>query len=150
MLQEIGKKENVTSWLNERIASKERIMGFGHRIYRTEDPRSKILKELARENANRETFELASFVESEARKLLHAEHPERPLHTNVEFYSSLVLNATGIPTDMFTSTFACSRLFGWIAHIMEQLADNRLYRPDSEYVGPLDLTVPKADTMKSK
>jgi citrate synthase len=143
MLQEIGQAENVTPWLKERIANKERIMGFGHRIYRTEDPRSKILKKLAKEIANPETFALASQVESEARKLLQEEHPERPLDTNVEFYSSLVLNAVGIPTDMFTATFACARSFGWVAHIMEQLADNRIYRPDLEYVGPLDLGVPK-------
>jgi citrate synthase len=143
MLMEIEKPENASSWLRSKIANKERIMGFGHRIYRTEDPRSKILKKLAMEIADRETFELASTVESEARKLLSAEHPERPLDTNVEFYSSLVLNAVGIPTDMFTPTFACARLFGWVAHIMEQLADNKLYRPSSEYVGPLDLSVPK-------
>jgi citrate synthase len=143
MLEEIGKAENASSWLKSKIQNKERIMGFGHRVYRTEDPRSKILKKLAKEIADPQTFELASVVESEARKLLSAEHPERALDTNVEFYSSLVLNAVGIPSDMFTATFACARVFGWISHIMEQLADNRLYRPDSEYVGPLDLSVPK-------
>jgi citrate synthase len=148
MLQEIGEAENASPWLRARISNNERIMGFGHRIYRTEDPRSRILKKLAKENANRETFALASRVESEAIKLLQAEHPERPLDTNVEFYSSLVLNAVGIPTDMFTSSFACARVFGWVAHIMEQLADNRIYRPDSEYVGPLDLSVPKKDAKK--
>jgi citrate synthase len=143
MLEEIGKPEKASSWLESKIQNKERIMGFGHRVYRTEDPRSKILKKLSKEIANKETFELALTVEMEARKLLSKEHPERPLDTNVEFYSSLVLNAIGIPTDMFTSTFASARVFGWIAHIMEQLVDNRLYRPDSKYVGPLDLNVPR-------
>lgn len=144
MLQEIEKPENASAWLKERLANNERIMGFGHRIYKTEDPRSKILKELAKENADPDIFALATTVETEARKLLQAEHPARPLDTNVEFYSSLVLSAVGIPTDMFTSTFACARAFGWIAHIMEQLADNRVFRPNSEYVGPLDLRVPEA------
>jgi citrate synthase len=149
MLQEIEKPENASPWLKEKLANKERIMGFGHRVYRTEDPRSKILKRLAKEVAYPETFALATTVETEARKLLRAEHPDRPLDTNVEFYSSLVLNAVGIPTDMFTSTFACARAFGWVAHIMEQLADNRLFRPSSEYVGPLDLKVPEVwDTKK--
>ena len=143
MLQDIGSAENAGTWLSAKLEKRERIMGFGHRVYRTEDPRSKILKKLAKENADPATYDLASKVEEEARRLLQKEHPERPLDTNVEFYSSLVLNAVGVPTDMFTSTFACARAFGWIAHIMEQLEDNRLFRPSSEYVGPLELSVPK-------
>ena len=79
---------------------------------------------------------MAESVEREARRALHAEHPERPLDTNVEFYSSLVLNAVGIPKDIFTATFSCARVSGWIAHIIEQLSDNRIIRPESEYVGP--------------
>ena len=114
-------------------------MGFGHRVYRTQDPRSKVLKTLAKRIARPEIFELADFVETRARELLHEKHPERVLDTNVEFYSSLVLNAVGIPADMFTATFACSRLVGWTAHILEQLSDNRLFRPESEYVGPENL-----------
>jgi citrate synthase len=143
MLMEIKAEDNATPWLTSHLKNKERIMGFGHRVYRTEDPRSKILKKLARENADPKTFALADKVEHEARRLLSAEHPERPLDTNVEFYSALVLNSVGIPTDMFTPTFASARSFGWIAHIMEQLSDNRLYRPASEYVGPLGLSLPK-------
>jgi citrate synthase len=143
MLQEIGQASKVTSWLSARLEKGDRIMGFGHRIYRTEDPRSKILKKLAKENAKPDTFLLASTVETEAIKLLQAKHPERPLDTNVEFYSSLVLNAVGIPTDLFTSTFACGRIVGWTAHIIEQLSDNRLIRPSAEYVGPEGLTLEK-------
>lgn len=150
MLSEIRNEENATPWLTSHLKNKERIMGFGHRVYRTEDPRSKILKKLARENADPKTFALASKVEKEARRLLSAEHPERPLDTNVEFYSSLVLNSVGIPTDMFTPTFACARAFGWVAQIMEQLADNRLYRPASEYIGPLGLSFPKSESLKEK
>ncbi len=108
-------------------------MGFGHRVYRTEDPESKVLKRIAKRISRPEVFELAEVVETTARNILREKHPERTLETNVEFYSSLVLNAVGIPVDMFTATFACSRLVGWSAHIFEQLADNRLFRPESEY-----------------
>jgi citrate synthase len=136
MLTEIGSKARAEKWLQERIDSDGRIMGFGHRVYRTEDPRSKVLKSIAKKIAKPEVFELADFVEATAREMLRKKQPERVLDTNVEFYSSLVLNAVGIPTDMFTATFACSRLVGWTAHILEQLSDNRLFRPESEYVGP--------------
>jgi citrate synthase len=136
MLKGIGKKENSRPWLKERIDSGQKIMGFGHRIYRTEDPRSRVLKEIARRVSDPEIYELATTVEEDARELLHKSHPERILDTNVEFYSSLVLNAISIPTDMFTPTFASARVVGWIAHIMEQLSDNRIFRPESEYIGP--------------
>ena len=117
-------------------------MGFGHRVYRTEDPRSKILKQLAKQIVDPELFKLATTVEEEARRLLREEHPDRVLDTNVEFYSSLVLHAVGVPPELFTCTFACARTVGWTAHIIEQLQDNRLFRPTAEYVGPLDLKVP--------
>jgi len=117
-------------------------MGFGHRIYRTEDPRSKALKVIAKRIASPEIFGLAESVEENARELLRERHPERALETNVEFYSSLVLNAVGIPSDMFTPTFACARIVGWTAHILEQLSDNRLFRPESEYKGPEGLSLP--------
>ena len=136
MLTEIGSKARAEKWLQKRIESGGRIMGFGHRVYRTEDPRSKVLKSIAKKIAKPEVFELADFVETTAREMLRKKQPERVLDTNVEFYSSLVLNAVGIPIDMFTATFACSRLVGWTAHILEQLSDNRLFRPESEYVGP--------------
>jgi citrate synthase len=141
MLQSIEDPVRSEKWLSERLAKKEKIMGFGHRVYRTEDPRSKILKMLAKQNANPKTYELAEAVERDARKLLFAAHPERPIDTNVEFYSSLVLNAVGIPTDMFTATFASARVVGWTAHITEQLADNRLIRPSANYIGPEGLSV---------
>ncbi len=141
MLQAVGDPARATSWLTERLKKGERIMGFGHRIYRTEDPRSKVLKMLAKENSDPKIFALATTVESEAIRLLHEEHPERPLDTNVEFYSSLVLNAVGIPPDMFTPTFASARVVGWTSHIMEQLSDNRIIRPSAEYVGPEGLTL---------
>ena len=139
MLQSIGMPDKARPWLKERLARGDRIMGFGHRVYRTEDPRSKVLKRLAREIVDPGLFNLASTVESEARDLLRAEHPERAIDTNVEFYSSLVLHGVGIPPELFTCTFASARTVGWTAHIMEQRLDNRLFRPQAEYKGPQDL-----------
>jgi citrate synthase len=139
MLQSIGKPENARAWLTERLAKDERIMGFGHRVYRTEDPRSRVLKRIAKEIVDPELFELASTVETEARELLLREHPERAIDTNVEFYSSLVLHAVGIPPELFTCTFASARTVGWTAHIIEQRLDNRLFRPQAEYRGPQGL-----------
>ncbi len=141
MLESIGEEELVETWLLDRLARNERIMGFGHRIYRTEDPRSKVLKGIASKISDPKTFALANTVEEVARRILQQRHPERPLDTNVEFYSSLVLNAVGIPTDLFTPTFACSRVFGWIAQILEQLENNRIFRPTTEYVGPPNLSL---------
>ncbi len=142
MLQSIGKPERARAWLEERVAKGDRIMGFGHRVYRTEDPRSKVLKRLAKELVEPDLFHLASAVESEARELLKENHPDRVIDTNVEFYSSLVLHAVGIPPELFTCTFACARSVGWTAHIVEQRKDNRLFRPESEYKGPADLDLP--------
>jgi len=139
MLQSIGRPESAREWLRECLAKGDRIMGFGHRVYRTEDPRSKVLKRLAKELVKPDLFHLASTVESEARELLREDHPNRVIDTNVEFYSSLVLDAVGIPPELFTCTFACARSVGWTAHIVEQRKDNRLFRPESEYKGPADL-----------
>jgi citrate synthase len=110
-------------------------MGFGHRVYRVYDPRAKILKAMC-ERMNPKFFALASKVEEMALQILHEEHPERPQSTNVEFYSAGVLQAIGLPKDYFTPTFAVSRASGWTAHVLEQVANNRLIRPQSEYVGP--------------
>jgi citrate synthase len=143
MFMEIGESSKSRRWLEDRVSAGGKIMGFGHRIYRTEDPRSKALKIIAKRIASPEIFALAEGVEEAARELLREKHPERALETNVEFYSSLVLNAVGIPTDMFTTTFACSRVVGWTAHVLEQLTDNRLFRPESEYIGPEGLSLAK-------
>jgi citrate synthase len=128
--------------LQKKIERHEKIMGFGHRIYRTEDPRSRALKEIAKKIADPEIYALAVTVEDDARELLRKAHPDRVLDTNVEFYSSLVLHAVGIPPNMFTPTFACARIVGWIAHMMEQLEDNKIFRPESEYTGPEGLQLP--------
>jgi citrate synthase len=114
---------------------KVRFMGFGHRVYRTYDPRAKILKALC-QRLNPKFYELASKVEETALALLHEEHPERPQATNVEFYSAGVLQAIGLPKEYFPPTFAVSRVAGWSAHVLEQGSHNRLIRPQSEYIGP--------------
>ena len=111
-------------------------MGFGHRIYKTTDPRSEELKELAR-LANSHDLALAKHVEERALALLDELKPGHEIHTNVEFYSSVVLDAVGLPGDFFTPTFAASRIIGWTAHVLEQSANNRLIRPNSDYIGPL-------------
>ena len=134
-LQQIGTADKAEHWMREARKRKVRFMGFGHRIYRTYDPRAKILKALC-ERLNPKFYELASKVEETALAILHEEHPERPQATNVEFYSAGVLQAIGLPTEYFPPTFAVSRVAGWSAHVLEQSANNRLIRPQSEYIGP--------------
>ena len=134
-LEQIGTAENAEHWMREARKQKVRFMGFGHRVYRTYDPRAKILKALC-ERLNPKFYELASKVEETALALLHEEHPERPQATNVEFYSAGVLQAIGLPKEYFPPTFAVSRVAGWSAHVLEQSTHNRLIRPQSEYIGP--------------
>jgi len=134
-LELIGTPENAEPWMREARKRKVRFMGFGHRVYRVYDPRAKILKALC-ERLNPKFYSLATEVEEVALRILHEEHPERPQSTNVEFYSAGVLQAVGLPKEYFTPTFASSRAAGWTAHVLEQVANNRLIRPQSEYVGP--------------
>jgi len=134
-LEQMGTAENAERWMREARQKKVRFMGFGHRIYRTYDPRAKILKALCA-RLNPKFYELASKVEETALQILHEEHPERPQATNVEFYSAGVLQGIGLPKEYFPPTFAVSRVAGWSAHVLEQSANNRLIRPQSEYIGP--------------
>jgi citrate synthase len=134
-LEKIGTPENAEPWLRGALERKERFMGFGHRVYRTYDPRAKILKKMA-ERLNPQFFALASKVEEVALAILQERHPERPQATNVEFYSAGVLQSVGLPKDLFTPTFAMSRAAGWSAHVLEQVKNNRLIRPAAEYIGP--------------
>jgi citrate synthase len=138
MLEAIGAAENVDAWLTAALDRGERLMGFGHRVYRAEDPRAEILRGMAREASTPEFFELSRRTEERALAMLHERKPDRRLYTNVEFYSAAVLSAVGLPGDMFTPTFAVSRVVGWTAHVLEQVANNRLIRPQSEFVGPTD------------
>lgn len=134
MLQEIGSPERAEAWVKDALARKERIMGFGHRVYRTMDPRAVHLKEMARQLGERagdtRWFEIQEVIERVMRE-------EKGLYPNVDFYAATVYHHLGIETDLFTPMFAISRITGWTAHIMEQYAHNRLIRPRSHYVGPL-------------
>lgn len=144
MLNAIGSLENVEPWLRQAVARKERLMGFGHRVYKTEDPRAEELRGMSRV-ADPEEFVLASRVEEVALAILHESKPDSRLYTNVEFYSAVLMNSVGLRPDLFTPTFAVSRVAGYTAHILEQSHDNRLIRPESDYIGPLDLKfVPRA------
>lgn len=126
-------------WLRNALASGERLMGFGHRAYKTTDPRAEELRGMA-ELASPAEFELAHRVEDLALALLEETKPGRKLYTNVEYYSAVLLSSVGLPGDLFTPTFAASRMVGYTAHILEQVSNNRLIRPESEYTGPMSAT----------
>ena len=136
MLDAIGRPDRADAWIAERLARREILFGFGHRAYKTEDPRGLVLHRIARTVADPARFELAEAVERSALAALRKARPEARLFTNVEYFSALVLEAVGLPREMFTPTFAVARTAGWTAHALEQAADNRLIRPDVEYVGP--------------
>lgn len=135
MLNEIGSAENVDSWLTKALDNNERLMGFGHRVYKAEDPRAEVLRGLAETASDPDFFALSKTTEERALAMLEERKPGRRLYTNVEFYSAAVLAAVGLPGDMFTPTFAVSRAVGWSAHVLEQTSNNRLIRPQSEFVG---------------
>jgi citrate synthase len=133
MLLEIGDEDKVDAWVAEQLAMKRKIMGIGHRVYKTLDPRAPHLKRMAIE-LTRELGEPKWIRMSERIAQLMLE--QKGLHANVDFYSATVYYSLGIPLDLFTPIFAISRTSGWTAHILEQLSNNRLFRPQSEYVGP--------------
>ncbi len=134
-LDEIGSADRAYDYLREKVLSGERLMGFGHRVYKTDDPRSTLLREVALQLGG-EQAKFAQHVEQTALQVLNELKPGRRLYTNVEFYAGVVMNTAGIPRDMFTPTFASSRTVGWTAAICEQAAHNRLIRPSAIYVGP--------------
>jgi citrate synthase len=137
---EIGEADRAESYLRETLERGERLMGFGHRVYKVRDPRAEVLSKAAKRlyetGGDQELYELALEVESTAVALLAEYKPGRNLKTNVEFYTALLLHGLGLPTELFTPTFAVGRVAGWTAHCMEQRASGRLIRPQSAYVGP--------------
>src|SRR3989440_2013764 len=135
MLEEVQRMGDPERWVREALESGKRIMGFGHRIYRAEDPRSRILKRTAKELGSPQV-EVAEELEGVALKALQERHPERVLATNVEYYSAIVLDVAEIPPPLAPAMFACSRVAGWSAHILEQKRTGRLFRPSARYVGP--------------
>ncbi len=135
MLEEVEELGDAERWVRDAVESGKRIMGFGHRIYRAEDPRSRILKRTARELGATQ-IQVAEDLEAVALRVLQERHPERVLATNVEYYSALVLDVAEIPPPLAPAMFACSRVGGWSAHILEQKRTGRLFRPSARYVGP--------------
>lgn len=144
MLLEIDDPDRAEAFTRDALARGEKIMGFGHRVYRTLDPRAPLLKQLA-EQLNREAGEAKWLQISETIQRVMREEMDRKgkkIYPNVDFFSASVYYTLGIPMDQFTNVFACARMAGWTAHVIEQLQDNRLIRPGSTYVGPRDKRVP--------
>lgn len=141
---EIGRAENAETVLRDKLGRGERLMGFGHRIYRVRDPRADVLAAAAERlfatDGDSDLYTLALEVEKTALRLLEEHRPGRNLQTNVEFYTALLLHGLGLPTRLFTPTFAVGRVAGWTAHCLEQQDEDRLIRPQSEYVGATDRT----------
>src|SRR6266511_987792 len=135
MLEEVAAMGDPQRWVKDALDAGKRIMGFGHRIYRAEDPRSRLLKRTARE-LGVPNIEIAEELEEVALRVLQERHPERVLATNVEYYSAVVLDVAEIPPPLAPAMFACSRVAGWSAHILEQKRTGRLFRPSARYIGP--------------
>ena len=133
MLEEIGAPDRAPDWVREHLAAKRKVMGFGHRVYKTWDPRATVLREIAerlgKQFGDTRWFETSVRVQETVMEA-------KTLYPNVDFYTASVYSALGLPSDLYTPLFAAARMAGWTAHIREQYADNRLIRPDSEYVGP--------------
>lgn len=139
MLDAIGTAANIKPWINQALDEHHKLMGFGHRVYKTTDPRAEILRDMAQHSSTPEFFALARGTEEYALEELHRRKSDQRLYTNVEFYSAAVLSSVGLDRDLFPSTFAISRVAGWTAHVLEQMVGNRLIRPQSEYTGPQGL-----------
>lgn len=135
MLLEIGEEENVVPYLDDALERKQKIMGFGHRVYRVEDPRATHLRRMSEELTRTRGMEKWYRI---SRRLEEEMTGRKGIYPNVDFYCATVYYALGLPTDLYTPLFAAGRVGGWAAHVMEQLADNRLIRPRAEYVGPTD------------
>lgn len=128
--------DDPTAWIAGELDAGRRLMGFGHAVYRTADPRSELLREVARGLGGDRVTQALAFQE-EAERQLAQRRPERPLHANVEFYAAVVMEQCGIPRAMFTPTFALARTIGWTAHVLEQARDPKIIRPAARYVGPV-------------
>jgi citrate synthase len=134
-LDEIGSPDRIDAWVRDKVRSGERIMGFGHAVYRTHDPRAVLLREVA-SGLGGELAEFATAVEAGVVEVLAELKPDRRLYPNVEFYAGVVMELCGIPRSMFTPTFAVSRMVGWAAHVLEQATERRIIRPVARYTGP--------------
>jgi citrate synthase len=138
MLDAIGNRERIKPWVDDALSRGERLMGFGHRVYRVRDPRADVLKAaIERLAADGADLPFASEVETYIREALRRKNPNRPLETNVEFFTAILLDALAIPRQAFTPIFAVARAAGWTAHAREQQRTGRLIRPSSSYIGPV-------------
>ncbi|MFE2160616.1 citrate synthase/methylcitrate synthase [Streptomyces lydicus] len=135
MLDAIGTPDRIDGWIRDRVLGGDRIMGFGHSVYRTEDPRSRMLRGIAEEFGG-PLVEFAVQVETRVEELLAELKPGRELHTNVELYAGVVMELCGLPREMFTPTFCAARVVGWSANVLEQAEDSKIIRPAARYVGP--------------
>lgn len=134
-LDEIGTADRIDSWITDQVGAGRRIMGFGHPVYRTEDPRSRLLKEVAQRFGG-PRVDFAVMVEERIPQLLEQLKPGRQLHTNLEFYAAVVMELCGLERSLFTPTFAAARVLGWTANILEQASDSKIIRPSARYIGP--------------
>ncbi len=136
MLRAIGTTDRAASYTHDQLASGKKIMGFGHRVYRTDDPRTTVLRALSKrlgdERGETRWYDISCQIEDVVRQ-------EKGLYANVDFYSASMYHSVGISTDLFTPVFAMSRMAGWTAHVLEQYANNRLIRPRADYTGPKDV-----------
>ena len=135
MLDAVEARGDADAWVKEALDRGERLMGFGHRVYRAEDPRARVLRRTAKE-IDAPRVEVAEALEQAALAELHARKPDRVLATNVEFWSAVVLDFAEVPPELFTPLFSCARVGGWAAHILEQKREARLIRPTAKYIGP--------------
>jgi citrate synthase len=139
----VGSPERAEAWVRDALARGERLMGFGHRVYRAYDPRAAALREVVEAMPTRpDWLELAIKVEDVALRVLEEKYPDRPLKTNVEFFAAAVLQGVGLTPDVFPAAFALARHAGWTAHVLEQASANRLIRPDARYIGAEERDLP--------
>ena len=143
-LAQVGSAEHAEQWVRDALDRGERLMGFGHRVYRAYDPRAAALRKVAEGMEHKpDWLQLATEVEDVALRVLAEKHPDRPLKTNVEYYAAPVLMGVGLSPDLFPATFSLARHAGWTAHSLEQAANNRLIRPDVNYIGPEERDLPR-------
>jgi citrate synthase len=135
MINAIGDPANTERWLAAHMARGNKVMGFGHAVYHSEDPRSRLMREVA-ERLGGELVERAILIEERVLAYMRDAKPDAVIQTNVEFYAGVVMEQCGLPRSMFTPTFNVSRVIGWCAHILEQSANNKIIRPSARYVGP--------------
>ena len=135
MIEEIERRGDARAYVKDVLDKGDRLMGFGHRVYRAEDPRARVLRRTAKE-LDAPRYEVALALEQAALDELRARRPDRVLETNVEFWAAIILDFAQVPAHMFTSMFTCARLAGWSAHILEQKETGRLIRPSARYIGP--------------